>query len=55
MGLKKSCPPTPFKMKCINGQHGKTDNFTAHPCFVEHRAYGSVNFSFFREKEETAP
>ena len=36
-------------------EHGKTDNFTAHPCFVEHRAYGSVNFSFFREKEETAP
>lgn len=36
-------------------EHGKTDNFTAHPRFVEHRAYGSVNFSFFRAEEETAP
>ncbi len=29
-------------------EHGKKDHFDAHPCFVEHRAYGSVNFSFFR-------
>ena len=36
-------------------EHGKTDNFTSHPCFVEHRAYGSVNFSFFRAEEETEP
>lgn len=36
-------------------EHGQKDGFTSHPCFVEHRAYGSVNFSFFREKEETAP
>lgn len=34
-------------------EHGKTDQFTAHPCFVEHRAYGSVNFSFFKAKETT--
>ena len=29
-------------------EHGKTQNFSSHPRFVEHRAYGSVNFSFFR-------
>lgn len=29
-------------------EHGKRDNFESHPRFVEHRAYGSVNFSFFQ-------
>lgn len=29
-------------------EHGKQQDFSAHPCFVEHRAYGSVNFSFFQ-------
>jgi 16S rRNA (guanine(966)-N(2))-methyltransferase RsmD len=29
-------------------EHGKDHDFTAHPHFVEHRAYGSVNFSIFR-------
>lgn len=28
-------------------EHGKKNHFEAHPCFIEHRAYGSVNFSFF--------
>ena len=28
-------------------EHGKTNRFEQHPCFEEHRAYGSVNFSFF--------
>lgn len=28
-------------------EHGKDHDFSAHPNFVEHRAYGSVNFSFF--------
>ena len=32
-------------------EHGKTNNFSPHPCFVEHRAYGSVNFSFFQETQ----
>ena len=32
-------------------EHGKTNNFSSHPCFVEHRAYGSVNFSFFQETQ----
>lgn len=29
-------------------EHGKDYDFSAHPCFVGHRHYGSVNFSFFR-------
>ena len=29
-------------------EHGKDYNFSAHPRFVEHRNYGSVNFSFFQ-------
>lgn len=30
-------------------EHGKDYDFSVHPCFVEHRAYGSVNFSIFRQ------
>lgn len=33
-------------------EHGKMQDFSAHPCFLEHRAYGSVNFSFFRKPEQ---
>ena len=29
-------------------EHGKTQDFSQHPHFIGHRAYGSVNFSFFR-------
>lgn len=29
-------------------EHGKDYNFSNHPRFIEHREYGSVNFSFFR-------
>ena len=29
-------------------EHGKQNDFSAHPRFVEHRSYGSVNFSFFQ-------
>ena len=29
-------------------EHGKTYDFSQHPNFLEHRSYGSVNFSFFR-------
>lgn len=28
-------------------EHGKDHDFSAHPHFVEHRSYGSVNFSLF--------
>ena len=33
-------------------EHGKDLSFESHPCFFEHRHYGSVNFSFFRVKEQ---
>lgn len=29
-------------------EHGKTYDFSDHPRFVEHRTYGSVNFSLFQ-------
>jgi 16S rRNA (guanine966-N2)-methyltransferase len=35
-------------------EHGKDYDFSAHPCFVEHRAYGSVNFSIFRQAGSAA-
>jgi 16S rRNA (guanine966-N2)-methyltransferase len=28
-------------------EHGKTNDFSQHPWFFDHRSYGSVNFSFF--------
>ncbi|MBR1594282.1 MAG: RsmD family RNA methyltransferase [Alloprevotella sp.] len=32
-------------------EHGERQDFSAHPAFLEHRAYGSVNFTFFRKTE----
>ena len=29
-------------------EHGKDHDFSSHPHFIEHRSYGSVNFSLFR-------
>jgi len=29
-------------------EHGRSNDFSGHPRFVEHRSYGSVNFSLFR-------
>ncbi len=29
-------------------EHGKGDDFSSHPRIIDHRQYGSVNFSFFR-------
>lgn len=29
-------------------EHGKQNDFSEHPRFAEHRAYGSVNFSIFK-------
>lgn len=34
-------------------EHGKDYDFSQHPHFMEHRSYGSVNFSFFRAEEQT--
>lgn len=38
-------------------EHGKNNDFSNHPCFREHRAYGSVNFSIFMNPadEENEP
>ena len=33
-------------------EHGKDLSFENHPNFVEHRHYGSVNFTFFAYKTE---
>ena len=33
-------------------EHGKHNDFSSHPCFREHRAYGSVNFSIFKNVVE---
>ena len=35
-------------------EHGRDHDFSQHPHFVEHRQYGSVNFSLFRAGEKTA-
>ena len=32
-------------------EHSRANDFSSHPFFVEHRAYGSVNFSFFVRPE----
>ncbi|MFI3297569.1 MAG: RsmD family RNA methyltransferase [bacterium] len=31
-------------------EHSKHKNYSSHPNFFEHRIYGSVNFSFFRQQ-----
>ena len=35
-------------------EHGKDNHFEDDPHFIEHRHYGSVNFSFFRATVQTA-
>jgi 16S rRNA (guanine(966)-N(2))-methyltransferase RsmD len=35
-------------------EHGKDNDFSQHPHFVEHRSYGSVNFSIFSADETAA-
>jgi len=34
-------------------EHSVAQNFTEHPCFMENRKYGKVNFTFFKKKNET--
>ena len=33
-------------------ENGRDCDFSYHPNFIEHRAYGSVNFSFFQRKDD---
>lgn len=35
-------------------EHGKDHDFSQHPHFVEHRQYGSVNFTLFRATPKSA-
>lgn len=51
----ESLPELVLKSDCLASgglfvlEHGKGNDFSAHPAFLEHRSYGSVNFSFFRK------
>jgi len=33
-------------------EHGKHNDFSTHPCFLEMRKYGAVHFSFFSKQNE---
>lgn len=33
-------------------EHGKANSFADNPAFIDHRAYGSVNFSLFRNADK---
>ena len=35
-------------------EHSKSNDFSSHPSFFQHRTYGSVNFTFFLRPEENA-
>ena len=35
-------------------EHGKENNFSNHPAFFRHIAYGSVNFSFFKHQDNSS-
>lgn len=53
----ESIPELVFNKKLLKAdgvfvlEHGKEHDFSNDPHFVEHRAYGSVNFSLFRNIE----
>lgn len=34
-------------------EHSKTNDFSKHPWFMQHREYGSVNFTFFLRPEQS--
>ena len=36
-------------------EHGKDHDFSNHPHLIDHRTYGSVNFSIFKKKVPSAP
>jgi 16S rRNA (guanine966-N2)-methyltransferase len=54
----KEIPDLVFEFQLLNPQgilileHGKNDNFAAHPSLFQQRIYGSVHFSFFRHTAE---
>ncbi len=56
----ETIPSLIFEHRLLKGdglfvlEHGKKNNFENDPHFIEHRAYGSVNFSFFKVAEKEA-
>ena len=36
-------------------EHSKNNDFSSHPLFDQHRSYGSVNFSIFRQPDTAEP
>lgn len=54
----KEIPDMIFKFQLLHPdgililEHGKNDNFAAHPNLFQQRIYGSVHFSFFRNRQE---
>lgn len=55
----ESIPSRIFEKKLLKKEgifvleHGKDNHFENDPHFIDHRVYGSVNFSFFKAKERT--
>ncbi|MEI7423022.1 MAG: 16S rRNA (guanine(966)-N(2))-methyltransferase RsmD [Prolixibacteraceae bacterium] len=54
----KEIPDMIFKFQLLQPdgililEHGKNDNFASHPNLYQQRIYGSVHFSFFRNRQE---
>ena len=44
----------PYALKELLFEHGKEHDFSSDPHFVEHRSYGSVNFTIFRTTEKAS-
>ena len=36
-------------------EHGRNYDFSGHACYIDHRNYGSVNFTFFRRSQHNDP
>ena len=49
----ESIPTRIFEKGLLVLEHGKDNHFEDDPRFIERRVYGSVNFSFFKAKEQT--
>jgi len=58
LAVIKEIPDMIFKYQLLHTdgililEHGKNDNFAAHPNLYQQRIYGSVHFSFFRNRQE---
>lgn len=58
LGNLEELPDLIFKNELLKSdglfvlEHSAKNNFKEHPNFIDHRAYGNVNFSFFEVKTE---